>query len=368
MNAQGVKRNSAKTAMPSNGVDSKEYLKLIETVAAWDIGWESLDEKTLLITGASGGIGTFFIDALMCRNRLYNGNVKIIALGRDKARLEKRFGKYSGNRVSMLVHDVNSEIPSDTQCDFIIHAASSTHPLQYSTKPIETITANVMGTYNLLELASRQKKCRMVFLSSVEVYGQNKGDINKFSEEYCGYIDCNTLRAGYPESKRVGEALCQAYIHEKNVDAVILRLCRVYGPTTAEDDSKAVSQLIRNAVNHEDIILKSEGTQLYSYVFIADVISALMCVMRCGKTGEAYNAASDDSDISLKDIAGMLSTISNVKTIYQKPESNESMGYSTATKALLDTAKIKNLGWVSRYNFIDGLKLTTLIKTISQVI
>jgi nucleoside-diphosphate-sugar epimerase len=200
-----------------------------------------------------------------------------------------------------------------------------------------------------------------VFLSSVEIYGENRGDTEKFSEDYCGYIDPNTLRAGYPESKRTGEALCQAYIAEKGVDAVILRLSRVYGATMSDDDSKAISQFIRNAVNKENIVLKSSGEQLFSYAFIADAATALLHTMLNGETGSAYNVASDRSDITLKDVASTLAKIAGVDVVFDLPNAVEAKGFSKATKACLNTERLKKAGWESRYEMNSGLDLTVKI-------
>lgn len=98
-----------------------------------------------------------------------------------------------------------------------------------------------------------------------------------FDEDYCGFINCNTLRAGYPESKRCGEALCQAYIRQKGLDIVIPRLTRSYGPTMLMSDSKAVSQFIKKGLAGEDIVLKSKGNQYYSYTYVADAVSGADC-------------------------------------------------------------------------------------------
>ena len=85
----------------------------------------------------------------------------------------------------------------------------------------------------------------------MEIYGENRNDREAFTEQDCGYIDCNTLRAGYPERKRVGEALCQAYRKQYGLDAVIIRMPRLFGPTLQPNDFKALSQFIRNAVKDE---------------------------------------------------------------------------------------------------------------------
>ena len=134
----------------------------------------------------------------------------------------------------------------------------------------------------MLEFAYAHHVVRCAFTSSNEIYGENRGDVEKFGEEYCGYIDCNTMRAGYPESKRCGEALCQAYIKQKGMDIVIPRLTRSYGPTMLMSDTKAISQFIRKAIAGEDIVLKSEGTQYYSYTYMADAVCGLLYVLLLG--------------------------------------------------------------------------------------
>ncbi len=101
-----------------------------------------------------------------------------------------------------------------------------------------------------------RKQAEFFFFQLSKIYGENRGDVEKFTEDYCGYIDCNTLRAGYPEGKRVSESLCQAYSAKHHLDIVIPRLCRTFGPTMLLSDSKASSQFILNTVHGEDIVLK----------------------------------------------------------------------------------------------------------------
>ena len=123
---------------------------------------------------------------------------------------------------------------------------------------------------------------RFLLAFSNEMYGENRGDVEFYDEDYCGYIKCNTLRAGYPESKRCSEALCQAYKQQKGLDVVIARLTRSYGPTMNMSDTKAVSQFIKRGVAGEDIILKSEGTQYFSYTYMSDAVSGLLWVLLTG--------------------------------------------------------------------------------------
>lgn len=336
---------------------SELYQEDIEYAAGLNLKWDILNGKTIIITGASGMIGTFLIDVLMYRNVAFNNNITVFALSRNKNKLEQRFSCYDGQECFKIIeHDVTKEITLAEQSDYIIHAASNTHPMEYANDPVGTITANVFGTYNLLEYAAKGNGCRVVFLSSVEIYGENRSDVDRFSEKDCGYIDCNTLRAGYPESKRLSEAMLQAYRTQRNVNALSVRLCRIYGPTIEQDDSKALSQFMRKAVNGEDIVLKSDGKQLYSYIYTADAVSAILYVMLNGADGEVYNVADSESDITLKALAETLAEKAGTRVVFELPDSDEKSGYSTATKALLEAEKLRQLGWQAEYAIGEGLE------------
>lgn len=342
----------------------KMYLADLNEYSSLQPDWDRINNKTILITGASGMIGTFMIDLIMHHNQYFNQNTRIIALSRNEEYAWKRFGSYRNNKnFCLIAADVNQALELDEECQYIIHAASNTHPRQYSLDPIGTITSNVIGLKNVLDYACKAETERVVFLSSVEIYGENKGDIDLFSEDYCGYIDSNTLRAGYPESKRVGEALCQAYIESEHLDIVIPRLSRVYGPTMRSDDTKAISQFINKAVCRQDIVLKSDGHQLYSYCYVADAVSAILYIMMNGKCGEAYNVASDNSDLRLKDIVDILSDQVNTSVVYELPDIVEQKGYTKANKAIMDIGLLKSLGWKSHYDMKRGLKATVDILT-----
>ncbi len=351
------------------------YLNDVEIVAKLPLTWEKLKDKTLVISGGTGMIGSFLVDVIMLCNSRNNLNTSVYVLGRSKEKYTERFKMHLENPLLNFIElDINTSIESQLQnskegfalaglkrVDYVIHGASNTHPMAYSTDPIGTITSNVIGTNNLLGWANSKSCSRFVFLSSVEVYGENRGDTDKFDEKYLGYIDCNTVRAGYPESKRAGEALCQAYIKQHNMDIVIPRLSRVYGPTMLMSDTKALSQFIKKSVSKEDIVLKSEGNQLFSYSYVGDAVSAILKIMFHGICGEAYNVVSKNSDIRLKDLAKMLADMAGTRVIFELPKENERAGYSTATVAVLDGFKLYNLGWSSLYDIEKGLYNTVRI-------
>lgn len=348
-------------------IDIDLYKEDIKKIAALDLNWSYLKNKSIMISGATGMIGSFMIDVLMYKNSEENLNCTIFALTRQEKKAKERFEYYLNSNLLKIVEcDINKEFNVDKDMiDIIVHSASNTHPLAYSTKPIETIMTNIIGTKNLLDIAVKSNTSRFIFLSTVEIYGENRGDVEGFTENYCGYIDCNTLRAGYPESKRSGEALCQAYIKEKSLNVVIPRISRVFGPTMLMSDTKALSQFIKKGVNNENIILKSDGNQFYSYIYVADAVAGIFKCLFNGRCGEAYNISNTDCDITLKELANIIADYSNTKVVFEIPDSIESAGYSKATKAILDSSKLRKLGWKAEYSINDSLIRT--IKIIKRL-
>lgn len=342
-------------------LDTEQYQGRLRRLAKRQDMWRVFEGKRFFVTGATGMIGTFLIDLLMYKNK-EGAQIRIIASGRDAARAAVRFRRYIEDPLfTFHEHDSNKPFDEMIDADFFIHAASSTHPLQYANDPIGTITANIIGTKNVLDLALKKQGCRIVFLSSVEVYGENRGDIEAFDEAYMGYLDCNTLRAGYPESKRAGEALCQAYIKAHGVDVIIPRFSRVYGPTMLATDSKAAAQFIGNAAAGKSVVLKSAGSQYYSYLYVGDAANAILYLLLHGKCGEAYNVAGYESDITLKEFACLAAQSAGVPMIYGTPSDEEKAGYSKATKAILNTSKIEALGWSGNISVHEGILETVQI-------
>ena len=350
--------------MSNNLMSDKLYIEDLENIIH-STDFDSLRNKSIMISGATGMIGSLIVDVLMYANKKLGTAIKIYALGRNIEKAKKRFPYFEEHPFKFIQYDIssNDELQINENIDIIIHLASTTHPLAYSTDPIGTITSNVYGTMNLLNLGVKHNIQKFILASSVEIYGENKGDAEYFTEDYCGYINSNTLRAGYPESKRVAEALCQAFIRKYDIDISIPRLSRVFGPTMLPSDSKALSQFIKKAVNKENIVLKSSGTQKYSYCYAADAVSAILAIIIKGEKGEAYNVSGTmDCNITLKDLAELIAKKANTSVCFELPDEKEQAGYSKATKALLDIDKIRTeLNWTPRYSIETGISRTISI-------
>ena len=342
---------------------NKLYQEDLSLVTAQDLPWQILDGKRILISGATGMIGSTLIDVLMKRNQENGANICVTALGRNEEKAKGRFAEYWENtRFSFAACDINDskslEAAVKDKADYVFHAASNTHPLAYSNDPIGTVVTNIIGLNNLLNYAADHECSRFLFASSNEIYGENRGDAELFDEKYCGYIDCNTMRAGYPESKRAGEALCQAYIRQKGLDVVIPRFTRSFGPSLLKTDTKALSQFLHKGVTGEDIILKSAGTQFFSYTYVCDAVSGLLYCLMKGECGEAYNIADVSCDITLRDLAKIIADYVGKKVVFDIPDAVEAAGYSKATKARLDSTKLQGLGWKAQFDMKTGLEHT----------
>ena len=371
-----------------NLYENNLYMEDVKSAADLPLPWETLAGKTVLISGVTGLIGSFLADVLLYRNRAYDAGITILGLCRDTNAAAERFqkpspqpspsgegGAFSVGRgpeagafsaaasLRLFSHDINTPLSQNAlgRADFVLHLASNTHPVQYATDPIGTITSNILGLMNMLEYACDCSSERVLFASSNEIYGENRGDVELFDEHYCGYIDSNTLRAGYPESKRCGEALVQAYIKQKGTDAVIARLTRSYGPTMKMTDTKAISQFIRKGIAGEDIVLKSAGEQFYSYTYVSDAVAGLLTVLLKGTCGAAYNISDEASDIKLKDLAALIAGCAGKKVVFDLPDATEAAGFSKATKARLDGSLLKTLGFAPRYDIRRGIERTITI-------
>lgn len=349
--------------------DISLYMDDVKYVSSLQLPWDKLENKSIMISGATGMIGSFLIDVIFYKNVYDKLNCKVYVLCRNEEKAKDRFKPYI-NDSNFVCIKYDSKEPFEREdigiIDYILHLASNTHPLQYSTDPIGTITTNIIGVQNLLEFAVNHNTSRFAFASSNEIYGENRGDVDLFNETYCGYIDSNTMRAGYPESKRCGESLCQAYRAQKGLEIVIPRLTRTYGPTMLKTDTKAISQFIKKGVAGEDIILKSAGTQYYSYQYVSDSVSGLLTILLKGVDGEAYNISDENSDIMLKDLAEIIAGFKGKRVVFEVPDAVEAAGYSVATKARLDGSKLKTLGWNPRYNIHSGIERT--IKILEDIL
>jgi len=312
-----------------------------------------LRNKKILLSGATGLIGSYFVDSLLCNKDF---DVQIYALVRNKSTAQTRFLKHiNDKRLTFVETDLSKEIDFNKNVDYVLHLASNTDPKNYALFPVETMITNFYGCKNLLDVAVRCKAKKFFLASSCEIYGTSEEEM---FEENCGKVNPMDVRSSYNESKRASETLCVAYNKEFNISTVIGRFCRIFGPTAKPTDTKALSQFIKKAINEEDIVLKSEGNQKYSYLYVSDAVAGMLCLLEKGQDAEAYNISEDKNIMSLKEIANYIAKQKNVNVVFSLPSKSEMNAYSRAINSILKIDKIKKLSWQPKVTFKDGLNKT----------
>ena len=314
----------------------------------------SFHNKNVLITGATGLIGSYLVDALCLKNKEENSLNKIYVLGRSQRKLKNRFDWHGKYQPFYIITDLmNDEFPNGYEFDYIVHAASNADPKSYSTFPVETILTNIKGAEHVLEYCKIHLSCKVLLTSTYEIYGKHSSD-EYFEDDY-GYLDPNNLRSGYPESKRVAELLFRSYYIEHNVQGIIARLPSVYGPTMLSTDNKAHAEFLRSGLNHKDIILKSEGSQRRTYCYVGDVASGILKILLDGVVGESYNISNPSSIVSIKEFAEIVADVTKVRVIHSEENEMNSKWKIPFQNIILNSEKLQNLGWNPEYNVLQGV-------------
>ncbi len=320
-----------------------------------------LKDKKILITGASGLIGSAIVDTLVYANLIRRMGIHIYAASRNIKKIKRRFGKfYEEDALTYLHYDASLDINFDINFDYIIHGASNAHPVAYSLQPVETMVINFYGMNNILKYAKDNKVFRTLHISSSEVYGK-KQDYKPYHEEDYGFVDILNPRACYPSSKRAAETLCSSYIKECGLDVVIVRPGHIYGPTMVFDDSRAFAQFARNVINGQDIVMKSSGLQLRSYCYVFDCVSAILTVLLNGIPGEAYNISNRESVVTIRRLAESFAKSCGRKIVFRNPDDIETQGYNLMQTSALDSSKLEDLGWKGLYCIDEGVERTIQI-------
>lgn len=315
-----------------------------------NIPWEELKGKHILVTGATGLIGYGIVSTLLYCSEQRNLNITVYALARSLEKYQRRYEKHIKRfeRLYCIESDIKDYTFFEEDIDFIIHAASETSSENFIKKAVETLDTAFLGTKNIMEL-SRIKKCKsVVYLSSMEVYGYpEKGQKVRESNE-CTF---NPLiaRNSYPLSKVICENLCYSYYNEYQVPTKIIRLTQTFGPGIEPTDRRVFAEFSKCAHEHKDIVLHTKGDTSRSYLYTADAITAILTILLTGEAGKAYNVANETTYCSILEMANLVAQIGKCDVKIQLTDTDK-LGYANTLYMDLDTSRIRDLGWLPKYD------------------
>ena len=334
----------------------------LEQITSADLPWTQFDGATVLVTGANGFVPAYLVETLLYRNEKHLGKpTKIIALVRNQEKARKRFAAYAGRSdLEFVVQDVAEPLRVEEPVHYIVHAASQASPKFYGSDPAGTIKPNIVGTWQLLELA-RRSSCRgFLFVSSGEVYGKfSTPPDSPVTENQFGSLDPMELRSCYAEGKRAGEAMCKAWSHQYGVPARIARLGHTYGPGMDLEDGRVFADFTANIVRGENIVMKSDGLVSRPFCYLTDAIIGMLAILLKGGDGEAYNLMNDEAETRIIDLAEMLCGLfpeKGLKVVRQAAPSASSFPTAWNPGFRVDTRKVRGLGWRPAISVEEGYR------------
>ena len=344
------------------------FLEEMEELCTESLPWEEIDDSTFLIAGGTGLVGAGLTDFLIYRNEYKKADIKIYVMARNVESAKEQFGEfYEKKYFHFLKHDISQAINldefKDIKFDYIVHAASKADPISFASDPIGISNANYIGTNELLKLANTNCVKSFIYISSGEVYGiidainSEKG----IDEEMQGTLEIKSARNSYGISKRAAENLCNCYCRQFNIVVKIARLCHTFGTTQTQNENRVIFQFLNNAINNQDILLKSVGVQKRSYLYLPDAIRGLLYIILKGKDGEAYNISDSKNVNTIKDLADLIADEFKVSVKMEIDEKKMNYIDSNISNAVLNSSKLEELGVNMKYDIHKGIHNYKLI-------
>ena len=318
--------------------------------------------KNVMITGCTGLICSAVVDLLACWNETHEGKINILAAGRNEKKVSERFDPYFKEPwFEFVLYDAaSSDNDFSFPCDYIIHGASNASPNKIIKEPVETMLSNFTGMKCLLDFAKEKENCRILYISSSEVYGKKEHDRPSKVDEY-GWIELLNPRSSYSIAKCAAETLCASYYDEYGVESVIIRPGHIYGPTASESDNRVSSIWPYDVAQKKDIVMKSDGAQIRSYCYCLDSASAIIKVLLKGEPVHAYNISNPDSIISIREMAEILAKSAGVALRMEVPTEQEIKGFNPMSNSSLDSSELLSLGWKGLFDADRGFTHTVAI-------
>ena len=330
----------------------------IELICNERLPWEKLKHKSILITGANGFLGTYIVLSLIECNKRYQTDITINALCRNRDKAFAKFKEYwNDDHLKWIFQDVCDDIGDIYKSDIIIHAASPANPYTIQQQPYDVVRANVIGYNRLLEKAHEWETKEIILFSSSAVYGYSTPQ-DGAGENYRECVDFTNYKDVYCLSKQMCEMMSVCYEKAYNIQIKEIRPFVVYGPSDDLTNKKALIDFLNDCLSGRNIVLKSKGDAVRSYIYIRDAIRAFYYILLKGDSG-AYNISSEKNIYSIKQVADFYCECSGDIVIEYKFE-NE--GYLKNRTQIMTgkSDKIRKLGWSEEVNFKEGIARTIM--------
>ena len=315
------------------------------------IDWKELEGRDVVITGSTGLIGGLGARALMRHTEITDAPaIRLTLLVRDEERARRLLGDDGNLRYVRWDANVGA-VPDILDASYILHCASNTDSARMVTHPLETIRTTVAGTEAMLELA-RRTKARMVFVSSMEVYGA--GSERTLTEADGGALDAMNGRSSYPQAKQLAETLCAAYASEYDTQVSVARLAQTFGAGIRDTDNRIFCEIARRCRSDEDIELATDGSKRNMYCYTRDAVCALLMLLTKGLPQTAYNVANEDTFCSVLEMAQMAANrFSKTTAVHANVNPKAASKYAVTGSIRLDTTRISKLGWEPTFGLLD---------------
>lgn len=324
-----------------------------QIVSDINIPWDLLRDSSVLITGATGAIGSALVRALSSANKEYALGIRILALGRNVEKAKLLVELYGAE---FIRQDICEPFVPGGAVDYIFHCAAVTKSSEMAANPVGVIEIALSGTANILKLAKENQLKSMVYLSSMEVYGITAPALVPVRENDLGYIDLRSPRSCYPESKRMCEALCNAYFAQYKVPVKTARLAQTFGAGCSKDDSRVFAQFVHSAIAGKNIALHTEGRSRGNYCYLSDAVRGLLLLLLKGENGEAYNISNPDASVTIREMAEIVAEKvcgGRISVVVNVPADIAERGYAPDATGRLSADKIKSLGWQPEYGLVE---------------
>ena len=342
--------------------DSKLWLSDIDRVIEGLTELDRMAGKSVMITGAAGLVCSSVVDILFRYNDKHNEKIQILAAGRWHKEMYDRFKEMvDRDDFTFVAYDASkTDNYLDIHADYIIHGASNASPNMIVKEPVETMMSNFLGMKYLLDYAKEQGTKRLLYISSSEVYGEKEGS-EPYKEGQYGFIDLLKSRNSYSVGKRAAETLCASYSDEYGVESVIVRPGHIYGPTASPYDTRVATAWSYAVARGEDIVMKSDGSQIRSYCYCLDCGSAILKVLISGENCHAYNISNPNSIVTIKEMGEILAKSAGVELRMELPTEEEKKGFNPMSNSSLESTSLVALGWKGYFDAATGFDHTVRI-------